>query len=79
MEKGRSSPPFMSMVRSSGHGKSWTHHTDAEKFKEFGWKATTQESNYENDTLIGNWNEERFDIDKLRHESPLPSQVIYKQ
>ncbi|XP_041373764.1 UPF0686 protein C11orf1 homolog [Gigantopelta aegis] len=74
MEARRLSPPFMSMVRSSGHGQTWTHHTDAEKFNEFGWRSTTNESNFENKTLVGNWNEERFDIEERKQGVQLPSQ-----
>jgi hypothetical protein len=63
------------MVRASGLGEVWTHSTDAAKFSQFGWRCTNKETSYGNDTLIGNWNEERFDNKIVKQAKPLPSQV----
>ena len=68
-------PDFCSMVRSSGLGETWTHSEEAQKFNQFGWRCTTKESSYGNDTLIGNWNESRFDIKEMKKAKRLPSQV----
>ncbi|XP_784695.1 UPF0686 protein C11orf1 homolog [Strongylocentrotus purpuratus] len=65
---------FRSMVRGSGLGEVWTHTTDLEKFQQYGWRTTTKEDCYTPDTLIGNWNEERFDIKRIRVPKSLPSQ-----
>lgn len=68
-------PPFQSMVRASGLGEIWTHDIEDTKFKQFGWRCTNKETSYANDTLIGNWNEERFDNKHRKEAKPLPSQV----
>ena len=53
------------------------------KFSEYGfgetprnltWKCTTNESCYKSATLIGNWNESRFDVEHASTPKPLPSQ-----
>lgn len=67
-------PSFQAMVRASGLGEVWTHSTDAAKFNQFGWRCTNKETSYSNDTLIGNWNEERFDNSIVKQAKPLPSQ-----
>ncbi|XP_066920058.1 cilia- and flagella-associated protein 68-like [Clytia hemisphaerica] len=48
--------------------------TDAKKFVEFGWRCSTNESGFKSETLIGNWNEERYDIKYLAKKKPIPSQ-----
>ncbi|XP_064650873.1 cilia- and flagella-associated protein 68-like [Lineus longissimus] len=67
-------PPFRSMIRSSGLAEVWTHTHDEQKFTQFGWRSTTKDTSYSNNTLIGNWNEQRFDIAKQRQSKRLPSQ-----
>ena len=49
--------------------------SDAKKFVEFGWRCSTNETGFKSETLIGNWNEERYDIKYLAKKKPLPSQV----
>lgn len=71
-------PPFQSMVRASGLAEVWTHSTDAVKFNQFGWRCTNKEASYGNTTLVGNWNEERFDNKIAKVAKPLPSQVCNK-
>lgn len=67
--------PFVSELRATGHGEIWDH-TDAKKFEQFGWRCTNTESSYEPaKTLIGNWNERRFDINEQSKAKPIPSQV----
>lgn len=68
-------PSFQAMVRASGLAEVWTHSTDAAKFNQFGWRCTNKETSYSNCTLIGNWNEERFDNKIGKQAKPLPSQV----
>ena len=66
--------PFVSELRATGHGEVWDH-TDEKKFQQFGWRCTNTESSYNTSTLIGNWNEQRFDINRISKPKPLPSQV----
>ena len=66
---------FRSQIRASGLGEVWTHITDAEKFKQYGWRTTTKEDCYSPNTLVGNWCEDRFDIERTRVPKRLPSQV----
>ncbi|XP_072033836.1 cilia- and flagella-associated protein 68-like [Amphiura filiformis] len=65
---------FRSMIRASGLGEVWTHTTDEEKFKQYGWRTTTKEDCYSPNTLVGNWCEEKFDINRTRVPKRLPSQ-----
>lgn len=67
-------PAFRSDIRASGLGEVWTHTHDQLKFTQFGWRSTTKESSYSNNTLIGNWNEERFALKHVYADKPLPSQ-----
>ena len=66
--------PFCGFLAASGNGEVWDH-SDENKFKQFGWRCTTNETEYSHDTLIGNWNEERYDIKSIAKRKPLPSQV----
>lgn len=67
--------PFISELKATGHGEVWEHTTDQNKFRQFGWRCTTNETSYSNDTLIGNWNEQRFDIHRMFRPEPMPSSV----
>lgn len=67
--------PFVSVLRATGYGEVWDH-TDDKKFSQFGWRCTNNESSYSpTRTLVGNWNEQRFDISTLSQAKPIPSQV----
>jgi len=66
--------PFCSQVRASGLGEIWTHTHDGLKFGQFGWRCGTKENSYGTATLIGNWNEKRFDIEHQKQAKRLPSQ-----
>ena len=68
--------PFVSELRATGHGEVWDH-TDEKKLQQFGWRCTNTESSYNTSTLIGNWNEQRFDINRISKPKPIPSQVRY--
>ena len=67
-------PPFCGYLTASGQGEIWDHY-DGEKFKQFGWRCTTNETEYSNNTLIGNWREERSDTRYMAQNKPIPSQV----
>ena len=67
-------PTFKGFLKASGHAEIWDD-TDVKKFQQFGWRTTTRESSYSSNTLIGNWNEERFDVKRFCQPKPLPSQV----
>ena len=58
-----------------GLGEVWTHEHDAAKFNQFGWRCTNKENSYSDNTLVGNWNERKFDIKEQRKAKPLPSSV----
>nr|KAF6437026.1 hypothetical protein HJG59_001659 [Molossus molossus] len=44
------------------------------KFFQYGWRCTTNENAYSNHTLMGNWNQERYDLKNIMQPKPLPSQ-----
>ena len=67
--------PFCQMVRSSGMAEPWTHSHEESKFDQFGWRCTTNESGFGISTLVGNYNEEKFDLQERLKSKPLPSQV----
>ena len=67
-------PNFSGFTQASGQ-LNLLSESPQEKLNTFGWKVTTNEELYTSDTLIGNWNEERFDLKNLRRPKPLPSQV----
>ncbi|XP_039250542.2 cilia- and flagella-associated protein 68-like [Styela clava] len=71
-------PAFRSDIRASGLAEVWTHTHDELKFTQFGWRSTTKESSYGTNTLIGNWNEERYDMHRdAATLKPLPSQYAH--
>ena len=65
---------FLSIV---GQAEVWTHTRHDLKFNQFGWRCSNKESSYANDTLNGNWNEERCNYDKALRNRPLPSQASF--
>ena len=67
--------PFCQMVRASGLAEPWTHSHEESKFDQFGWRCTTKESGFGISTLVGNYNEDRFDLKHRLKSKPLPSQV----
>ena len=67
-------PKFTGFSQASGQATLLSE-ISPEKLNTFGWKVTTNEESYSSDTLIGNWNEERFDVKNLKRNQPLPSQV----
>lgn len=67
-------PPFRSTIRADGFAEVWSNNGQ-DKLKQFGWRCTNNESNYELDTLIGNWSEEKRELVHEMVPEPLPSQV----
>ena len=67
---------FCQMMRASGLAEPWTHMNEDSKFDQFGWRCTTKESGYGLSTLVGNYNEDRFDLKYRLQTKPLPSQVM---
>lgn len=63
------------MMRASGLAEPWTHEHEDTKFGQFGWRCSTKESGYGLSTLVGNYNEDRFDLKYRLQSKPLPSQV----
>ncbi|KAJ7382033.1 hypothetical protein OS493_037622 [Desmophyllum pertusum] len=67
--------PFVSELRATGHGEVWDH-TDEKKLQQFGWRCTNTESSYNTNTLIGNWNEQRFDINRISNQNLFLHRII---
>ncbi|XP_032057891.1 UPF0686 protein C11orf1 homolog [Aythya fuligula] len=67
---------YSSLLGSFKHGERQTDRDSTSKFFQYGWRCTTNEDDYSNKTLIGNWNEERYDIQKIVQPKPLPSQDL---
>ncbi|GAB1294194.1 UPF0686 protein C11orf1 homolog [Apodemus speciosus] len=67
-------PHYGSLIYADGHGEVWTDWNDMSKFLQYGWRCTTNENSYSNRTLIGNWNQERYDLKNIVKPKPLPSQ-----
>ena len=64
-------PPFTD-ITACAHGEVYDV-PDKTKFAQFGWRCLTNESAYKSGTLIGNWNEERYDVSHSSKIQPLPS------
>uniref|UniRef100_A0A5F9DAT1 Cilia and flagella associated protein 68 n=1 Tax=Oryctolagus cuniculus TaxID=9986 RepID=A0A5F9DAT1_RABIT len=69
-------PHCGSIINADGHGEVWTDWTDMSKFFQYGWRCTTNENSYSNRTLMGNWNQERYDLRNIVQPKPLPSQDL---
>ena len=63
-------------ITASAHGEVYDlPHKD--KFTQFGWRCMTNETGYKSGTLIGNWNEERYDVQHVVKTAPIPSQYSH--
>ncbi|KAM7085124.1 cilia- and flagella-associated protein 68 isoform 1-T1 [Molossus nigricans] len=67
-------PHYGSLINADGHAEVWTDWNDMSKFFQYGWRCTTNENAYSNHTLMGNWNQERYDLKNIMQPKPLPSQ-----
>uniref|UniRef100_A0A8C6A8K8 Cilia and flagella associated protein 68 n=1 Tax=Marmota marmota marmota TaxID=9994 RepID=A0A8C6A8K8_MARMA len=67
-------PHCGSLINADGHGEVWTDWNDISEFFQYGWRCSTNENSYSNRTLVGNWNQERYDIRNIVQPKPLPSQ-----
>ncbi|XP_043095380.1 UPF0686 protein C11orf1 homolog [Puntigrus tetrazona] len=71
-------PHFQHMLRASGQAEVWCDPTDEAKFRQYGWRCSTNEDSYSNATLIGNWSEERSDSRRaVALRRPLPHQFSH--
>uniref|UniRef100_A0A8C3TJC7 Chromosome 11 open reading frame 1 n=1 Tax=Chelydra serpentina TaxID=8475 RepID=A0A8C3TJC7_CHESE len=70
-------PHHGSLIHATGHAEVWTDWNSTSKFSQYGWRCTTNEDAYSNKTLMGNWNQERYDIRKIAQPKPLPSQYAH--
>uniref|UniRef100_A0A2K5RJM2 Cilia and flagella associated protein 68 n=1 Tax=Cebus imitator TaxID=2715852 RepID=A0A2K5RJM2_CEBIM len=68
-------PHCGSLINADGHGEVWTDWNSMSKFFQYGWRCTTNENTYSNRTLMGNWNQERYDLRNVVQPKPLPSQL----
>uniref|UniRef100_A0A8C3FTS7 Cilia and flagella associated protein 68 n=1 Tax=Chrysemys picta bellii TaxID=8478 RepID=A0A8C3FTS7_CHRPI len=71
-------PHHGSLIHATGHAEVWTDWNSTSKFSQYGWRCTTNEDAYSNKTLMGNWNQERYDIRKITQPKLLPSQDLNK-
>ncbi|XP_074256673.1 cilia- and flagella-associated protein 68 isoform X2 [Saimiri boliviensis] len=69
-------PHCGSLINADGHGEVWTDWNSTSKFFQYGWRCTTNENTYSNRTLMGNWNQERYDLRNVVQPKPLPSQDL---
>lgn len=75
MSGGEVTLPFQASVQATGQGEVWDHR-DTHKFEQFGWRTEKNDTIYTPaGPLMGNWNEERFDVNVRSQAAPLPSQV----
>ncbi len=72
-----SQPTFKGFLQASGHAKAWDSKVE-QKFQQLKWGTTTNEGCYSTNILIGNWNEDKFDIKEMAKSKQLPSQVCYR-
>ncbi|XP_018419523.1 PREDICTED: UPF0686 protein C11orf1 homolog [Nanorana parkeri] len=68
---------YNSDLKADGHGEVWVDSEPGAKLKQYGWRCTTKEDSYSNKTLLGNWNQEHYDLRKLEERKPLPSQYAH--
>ena len=68
-----STPNNIILVRASGLAEVWTHTHDNLKFAQYGWRCTTNENSYSDQTLVGNWNQQRFDTDRVLRRQKIPN------
>ncbi|XP_007494904.2 cilia- and flagella-associated protein 68 isoform X1 [Monodelphis domestica] len=66
-------PQYGCLMHADGHGEVWTDWNEMSKFFQYGWRCTTNENSYSNPTLMGNWNQERYSLEKIVQPQPLPS------
>ncbi|XP_066024796.1 LOW QUALITY PROTEIN: cilia- and flagella-associated protein 68 [Pocillopora verrucosa] len=65
--------PFVSELRAKGHGEVWDHTDEITKLQQFGGRCTDTESSYNHKySGIGNWNEQRFDINRIFEKNQNP-------
>ncbi|XP_019324744.2 UPF0686 protein C11orf1 homolog isoform X1 [Panthera pardus] len=67
-------PHYGSIINADGHAEVWTDWNSMSKFFQYGWRCTTNENTYSNRTLMGNWNQERYDLRNIVQPNPWPSQ-----
>ncbi|XP_076867155.1 cilia- and flagella-associated protein 68 [Brachyhypopomus gauderio] len=74
--RAQNSPPFHDGLRASGQGEVWHDCTEEAKFRQYGWRCSTNEDSYSTATLMGNWYEKTFDT-RRASQRPLPSQFSH--
>ncbi|XP_026887629.1 UPF0686 protein C11orf1 homolog [Electrophorus electricus] len=72
------SPPFHYMLRASGQSEVWHDFTEEAKFRQYGWRCSTNEDTYSIATLMGNWSEKKLDVRRAKSiHRPLLSQFSH--
>ncbi|XP_028931001.1 UPF0686 protein C11orf1 homolog isoform X1 [Ornithorhynchus anatinus] len=65
------------LLHADGHAEVWTDWNAMSKFSQYGWRCGTNEDTYSLRTLMGNWNQERYDLREIVKPQPLPSQLAH--
>ncbi|XP_074707134.1 cilia- and flagella-associated protein 68 [Strix uralensis] len=65
-----------SLMHATGCGELWMVWDTTSKLHQYGCTCTTNENDYSTKTIMGNWNEERYDIQRIVQLKPLPSQDL---
>ncbi|XP_074704995.1 cilia- and flagella-associated protein 68 [Strix aluco] len=63
-------------AQGAGCGELWMVWDTTSKLHQYGCRCTTNENDYSTKTVMGNWNEERYDIQRIVQLKPLPSQDL---
>ncbi|CAM9864325.1 unnamed protein product [Bubo scandiacus] len=66
-----------SLMHATGCGELWMVWDTTSKLHQYGCRCTTNENDYSTKTVMGNWNEERYDIQRIVQPKPLPSQYTH--
>lgn len=66
-------PTFSGFLKATGHTEMWDLVEVGDQTSD--WSSSTNERSYTRGTLIGNWNEDQFDVKEIVKPAPLPSQV----
>lgn len=68
-------PTFSGFLNATGHSEMWNLMKVGNQSSD--WSSSANEKRYTQGTLIGNWNEDQFDVKEIIKPTPLPSQVRY--
>ncbi|XP_029878519.1 LOW QUALITY PROTEIN: UPF0686 protein C11orf1 homolog [Aquila chrysaetos chrysaetos] len=64
------------LMHAAGHEELWMDWDSTYKFSQYGWRCTTNGNDYSAKTLMGNWNEEQYNIQRIVQPKAPPSQDL---